>query len=275
MLGTVKFVLIGPRWPSGAAMAVLAGLALAGCSSQWPTGPRSNENLVTPYDRGVASFAAGQFGLSTNAFHEALERSPDSVAALNGLGATYDHLGRHDLAARYYGRAMAVDPGSPQTLNNIGYSYMLQGKFDLAVVFLRDAQQLDANDPAIAANRAIAEAALRASRPHPASQWNNPSEENSEPRPLTKIERTTPVVQTLTAMAAGDLRMPVAFTPIWTFQPAAADTLPAMLSAPIGDTRMAAAMDRLPHPLAAAMADAWLAATQNTIRGGDDHDSSG
>jgi tetratricopeptide (TPR) repeat protein len=285
MLGSAKFLSAGPHWQRGPILAMLAGLALAGCTGPWRAGPRPTESPETPYERGVSAFAAGQFGLATQAFQDVLEQSPESVAALNGLAATYDHLGRYDLAGRYYSRAMAVDPESPQTLNNIGYSYLLQGKFDVAAVFLRDAQQRDANDPAIAANRAIAEAALRASRPHPAAQWQNPPNGEAEPRPSAKIKRTTRVVQTLTAqrttqqatfvaIQAGDLRMPVAFTPSRSFQPVATDTLPAKLSAPIGDTRMAAAMDRLPRPIAAAMADAWLAVPQYTTQGGDGHDSS-
>ena len=254
---------------------MLAGLALAGCTGPWPAGPRPIEIPETPYDRGVAAFAAGQFGLATQAFQDVLDKSPESVPALNGLAATYDHLGRYDLAGRYYSRAMAVDPESPQTLNNIGYSYMLQGKFDVAAVFLRDAQQRDANDPAIAANRAVAEAALRASRPHSGANWRAPSDKNPEPRPRARIERITPFVQTLMGQETMVMRMPAASVPYRQMRPTAKDTLPAMLAASIGDTRMAAVTDRLPLPIAAAMTDAWLAIPQNATSGGGDHDSPG
>lgn len=275
MLGLAKFLLAGPHRRWGPILAMLAGLALAGCTGLWSAGPRPTEIPETQYDCGVVAFAAGQFGLATKVFQDVLEQSPDSVAALNGLAATYDHLGRYDLAVCYYSRAMAVDPGSPQTLNNIGYSYMLQGKFDVAAVFLRDAQRRDANDPAIAANRAVAEAALRASRPHPGANWRAPSDKNTEPRPRARIERTTPVVQTLTGQEAMVMRMPVALVsnrPSWL---TAEDTLPAMLAASIGDTRMVAVTDRLPRPIAAAMTDAWLPVPQNATSGGRDHDSPG
>ncbi len=257
----------GMGWSRMLCVAV-AGLALAGCTSLWP-GSSAAERPATAaaesaYASGANAFAAGHFGLAAQAFHDAVEEAPNSVEALNGLAATYDHVGRYDLAARYYGRALTLDPSSAQTLNNIGYSHMLQGKFDLAAVFLRDAQARAPNDPAIAANRAIAEAALRASQPRPSARWSLPPEIDSGRLPRVRIERTTPLVQTLVARTASFNR---------SMPPAGGDSLPEMLKAPMGDTRMAAAADRLPRPMAAAMGDASVAAPQAPASGGEYHDS--
>ena len=234
---------------------LVALLALGGCADAAAmlglgetasgSGPKS------AYARGRDYLAAGHFGLAARDFQAVVQSDPDSVEALNGLAATYDRLGRYDLSARAYGRALAANPESAQTLNNIGYSYMLQGKFDLATVFLRDASRRDATDPAIAANRAIAEAALRASLPRAATGGTDPMERPAPPR--LYIERTTPVVQTLVSM-------PVS-APLTAAMPAAMDTLSGPLAAPIGDTRLAADRDRLPRSIAAAIDAARLPPT--------------
>ena len=83
-------------------------------------------------------FAAGQFGLAIESFGAVVETDPTSVTALNGLAASYDRIGRHELAGRFYRQALWLDPKSSQTLNNIGYSYYLQGKLDLALAYLRE-----------------------------------------------------------------------------------------------------------------------------------------
>ena len=222
---------------------VLGVLFLTGCAAPWPLRAFDEAAPVT----GREHLAAGRYGLAIEKFRKAMKADPNSVATLNNLAAAYDHIGRYDLAAYHYERALALDPDSAQTLNNIGFSLMLQGKFDLATVLLRDAQQRDQTNPAIAANRAIAEAALRASLPRPGAQWLVPSDKDTNPLPRAWVERTTPVMQTLIAQ------------PMLTFASAGADTLPDMLAAPIGDTRLSAGTDRLPRPIAASMADARIA----------------
>lgn len=220
-------------------------------------------SLEASLTRGRDHFAAGHYGLAVEAFRDAIERDPNSVAALNGLAAAYDQIGRYDLAIYHYERALTLEPGSAPTLNNMGFSYMLQGKFDLATVYLRDAQRRDQNDPAIAANRAVAEAALRVSQPQPDAQWHAPSDQDASPLPRSWLERTTPIVQTLVTQPS---LPPTA---------ANADTLPIMLAAPIGDTRMAVNYDRLPRPVAAAMADAWIAHSPAIAKGGEDDEPPG
>lgn len=44
-----------------------------------------------------------------------------------GLAASYDRLGRFDLADRSYAAAARLSGNTPTLLNNEGYSYMLRG----------------------------------------------------------------------------------------------------------------------------------------------------
>lgn len=244
---------------------LVALLVLGGCANGTAMfglgGTPSASRPETAYARGRDYLAAGHFGLAAQAFQAAVDADPDSVEALNGMAATYDRLGRYDLSARVYGRALAANPESAQTLNNIGYSYMLQGKFDLAAVFLRDASRRDTTDPAIAANRAIAEAALRASQPRAATGTTDPMERPAPPR--LRIERTTPVVQTLVNTPAS--------APLTAVTRTVADTLSGPLAAPIDDTRLAADRDRLPRSIAAAIDEARLPpAVADKAKGGRD-----
>ena len=83
-------------------------------------------------------------------------RDSQSVRALNGLAASYDKLGRFDLAERYYASALDIDPESPVTLNNLGYSQLLQGKLEEALKIFELAARHGPNNPLIAANTELA-----------------------------------------------------------------------------------------------------------------------
>jgi tetratricopeptide (TPR) repeat protein len=115
---------------------------------------------VSNYEKGKAEFVGGHMGLAVLHFQAALVEHPESVEALNGLGAACDQLGRFDLSARAYTRALDLAPDNVQTLNNLGYSYLLQGRHDLAVAYLRAAAVLSDGDARIRANRILAEDAL-------------------------------------------------------------------------------------------------------------------
>jgi len=257
---------------------LFGALAVAGCADIWPVYGLGEGPMVSTYEenmaRGRGRLVAGQYGLAVAAFRDAIKRDPNSVEALNGLAAAYDHIGRQDLATYHYARALILDPNSAQTLNNMGFSYMMQGKFDLATVYLRDAQRRDQGDPAIAANRAIAEAALRASQPRPNVQWHAPSDKDVEPLPRAWLQRTTPVVQTLVTqpnLSLASAKMVERLPPQRSAGRADADTLPDMRAAPINDTRMSADHDRLLGPIAASMVDAW-AVKLPAIGSGDEND---
>jgi Flp pilus assembly protein TadD len=77
---------------------------------------------------GIQRFYEGAFGLSQMYFQDAVERAPRDATAWIGLAASYDRLGRFDLADRSYARAQALVGNTASLLNNEGYSYMLRGE---------------------------------------------------------------------------------------------------------------------------------------------------
>lgn len=168
---------------------LLCGLALGACA-QLPLfesaepDPAAAGEVADPqhdYARGKAALAAGRHGLAVLHFRAALRQEPRSVAALNGLGAAFDRLGRFDLSEQVYGQALAIDPRAATTLNNQGYSYYLQGRYDLAAAYLRDAAGRAGTDERILENRRLVEAAVaraggppslapKAAKPEPVAQ---------------------------------------------------------------------------------------------------------
>lgn len=165
-------------------------------------------------ERAKRHFAAGQFGLAIDSFGAVVETDQTSVTALNGLAASYDRIGRHELAGRFYRQALWLDPKSSQTLNNIGYSYYLQGKLDLALAYLGEALVVAETDPVINANRRLTLTALGANGPvirraPIATAASIHQTALSAPRParVIQIERSTRLIQTLRSrpdLPAGD-----------------------------------------------------------------------
>lgn len=118
----------------------------------------------TPEARGKRAFLDGNLGLAITHYQTALDRAPASIEALNGLAASYDRLGRFDVAQRYYDRALTLDRHAAQTLNNIGYSYLLQGKHDVAAAYFKEALADSRNDQVVHANLRLAESAAAAGK---------------------------------------------------------------------------------------------------------------
>lgn len=115
---------------------ICAGLTLGGCSldlSGWKTVgiDRENPPLVAAsanLQMARSAFNNANYGIAIGHLERELGMRPDSVAALNGLGAAYDQIGRFDVAQRYYFRALELAPDPGTTLANLGYSNQLQGK---------------------------------------------------------------------------------------------------------------------------------------------------
>ena len=179
----------------------LAGLALAGCSELVGLF-ESDATVVAPYELGKRYFAETNYAQAVEQFRLVVSVDPGSVAALNGLAASYDQMGRFDLAERYYKRALSIAPDSAQTLNNLGVSYLLQDRPDVAAVYLTEARARDDTDPGIAANQAAAVAALEA-RPvaRPADQEVVDAEK--------PIRRMTVAMQRLSTQTPADVMVTV------------------------------------------------------------------
>ncbi len=138
------------------AFAPILALALASCqqTALTPTpvpNPGTGQNpgdiKYYPSDQpvrlGVQRFYEGNFGLAQRYFQDAVESTPADLTAWIGLAASYDRLGRFDLADRAYAAAVKLGGNSPKLLNNEGYSYMLRGDLKQARTKFEAALKLD------------------------------------------------------------------------------------------------------------------------------------
>ncbi len=91
--------------------------------------PRAGEEELK---LGKEQFRNANYGLAEKHFRAAVEQSQDSLEALIGLAASYDQLGRFDLADRAYAEALRIGGPTAAVLNNRGYSYYLRRDFKRA-----------------------------------------------------------------------------------------------------------------------------------------------
>ncbi|MBF9233667.1 tetratricopeptide repeat protein, partial [Microvirga alba] len=110
-----------------------------------------------PQRLGREQFARANYGLAERYFQAAVERSPLDGDSWMGLAASYDQLGRFDLADRAYDQVARIQGNTPQLLNNRGYSYLLRGDAARANALFRQALSLSPDNPTINNNTAILE----------------------------------------------------------------------------------------------------------------------
>jgi Flp pilus assembly protein TadD len=111
-----------------------------------------------------AHFRNSNYGYSAAFYKRAAELAPGNAEAYVGLGASYDRLGRFDLADRVYASLYKLSGASTQYYNNVGYSYMLRGNLKDALANFRKAQALDPDNVVVANNIQILRDAAAASR---------------------------------------------------------------------------------------------------------------
>ncbi len=147
--------------------AVAAAIGLAGC--QQTATPTPVPNAVTgqnpgdikyypsdePVRLGMQRFYEGNFGLAQQYFQDAVEKAPKDATAWVGLAASYDRLGRFDLADRSYASAVKLVGLTPAILNNEGYSYMLRGELRKARAKFDAALSLDPGNATATNNLAL------------------------------------------------------------------------------------------------------------------------
>jgi Flp pilus assembly protein TadD len=97
-------------------------------------------------------FSRGEYGLAERYYREAVEQAPRDVSAWIGLAASYDRIGRFDLADRAYAAAIKLNGETIEILNNEGYSYMLRGDLVRARKKLMQAYRREPNNPTILNN---------------------------------------------------------------------------------------------------------------------------
>jgi Tfp pilus assembly protein PilF len=129
----------GSRGFVRSATAAVIAIGLAGCQptvTPTPvpdavTGQNPGDVKYYPSDEpvklGIQRFYEGNFGLSQQYFQNAVEKTPKDATAWVGLAASYDRLGRFDLADGSYAHAAKLVGDTTNILNDEGYSYMLRG----------------------------------------------------------------------------------------------------------------------------------------------------
>jgi len=147
-------------------MGVSAGLMLTGCSLElfgFKSAARAEEEARAAATASAVAESAnlqmartafnnGNYGIAISHLERELALRPESIAALNGLGASYDQLGRFDVAQRYYFRALELAPDPATTLANLGYSSQLQGNASDAAQILELALYYDPGNEVARAN---------------------------------------------------------------------------------------------------------------------------
>ena len=113
----------------GVARVGLAAILVIGVAGCQPTmTPTPVPNAVTgqnpadvkyypsdePVKLGIQRFYDGNFGLAQQYFQDAVEKTPKDVTAWVGLAASYDRLGRFDLADRSYAAAVKLVGHTPE-----------------------------------------------------------------------------------------------------------------------------------------------------------------
>lgn len=148
-----------------AALAVLATLLLAGCET---TAKIDTNGTAYDASAGITSvdqridlaktqYAAENFGTAERNFRLAVESAPQHPVAWLGLAASYDRLGRFDLADRAYAELYRLEGRKASILNNQGYSYVLRGDLKKARQLISEARAQVPGNPVIEANWALVE----------------------------------------------------------------------------------------------------------------------
>jgi Tfp pilus assembly protein PilF len=155
-LKSAAFVRVGAETAGRLILVISLVLLTAGCNQNGltptpvpnpATGQNPGDVKYYPSDQpvrlGTQRFYEGNFGLAQQYFQNAVEKSPDDVTAWIGLAASYDRLGRFDLADQAYAAAAKLGGVTVRLLNNEGYSYMLRGDLKTARAKFQAALRLD------------------------------------------------------------------------------------------------------------------------------------
>jgi Flp pilus assembly protein TadD len=157
----------------------LLSIALAGCETFGAGAPVANiDDAATtatiqapgdvkyypsdePLRLGEEYFNRGIYGTAEEHFQKAVEKAPKDPSAWIGLAASYDRLGRFDLADRAYQQAGKLTGETMQILNNEGYSLMLRGKLAAAREKFTKAYRLEPENPTVLNNINLLNASYR------------------------------------------------------------------------------------------------------------------
>ncbi len=114
-----------------------------------------------PLRLAIEHFNRGNYGIAEHYFQDSVERAPKDVTAWIGLAASYDRLGRFDLADRAYRSAIKLKGETVQILNNEGYSYMLRGELRKARAKFAAAYAREPDNPTVINNLHLLDSSSR------------------------------------------------------------------------------------------------------------------
>ncbi len=110
---------------------------------------------------GLALLAQDRADEARAPLERAVELDPDSALALSALGIVCDRLGDPASGMHYQRLAAERRPGDPSILNNLGASCLLDGDLECAEGAFREALVLDPQDPTLHNNLGLALARQR------------------------------------------------------------------------------------------------------------------
>ena len=163
------------RWAGTAVGLFVIGLTVSGCDTlkgaagiDSPPSPTMQDAGEVKYYRsdepmklGLEYFERGDFGLAQRYFEDAVTKAPKDATAWVALAATYDRIGRFDLADQAYASAIRLAGETVPILNNEGYSYMLRGDLTRARAKFLKARALEPGNPIITNNLALLDSSSR------------------------------------------------------------------------------------------------------------------
>lgn len=168
------------RSGAAAGVCVACAIALGGCGATdsartdvtdgvppitTPTVQRDADVQYYPSDEplrlAIEHFNRGNYGIAQQYFRDAVEKAPEDASAWIGLAASYDHLGRFDLADTSYSQAVRLAGETTALLNNRGYSYVLRGNLVAARRDFLKAYAREPNNPIIVNNLKLLDGSQR------------------------------------------------------------------------------------------------------------------
>ena len=120
-----------------------------------------------PLKLALEHFNRGHFGIAAKYFEDAVAKAPKDASAWVGLAASYDRIGRFDLADRAYRQAIKLEGETTAILNNEGYSYMLRGKLVEARRKFLKAYEREPHNPTVINNLRLLNSSQRLIRRDP------------------------------------------------------------------------------------------------------------
>jgi len=165
-------------WKTVAVAALVCGLTLSGCTTSNFAGSSSyggsNVKVADIENKGTYTadsalfeaknhFKNNNFGYSAAFYKRAVELAPKDSEGYIGLSASYDMLGRFELADRVYTAWYKLNGPSVRYYNNLGYSLMLRGNLKSAYVNFKKAEKIEPDSIVVANNmQLLSDAAAKA-----------------------------------------------------------------------------------------------------------------